>query len=249
MTSDQGGVQVTIVPLGVIRGSFLQGSVTVADAFNILSLGYGKDGQAGYPLVRAYLTGKELKAVAEVDASVSNFMGVARLYCSGLEYRWNPHRLMLNRAVDIGYNDGTSVTELGDDQLYSVAADLYSCQMLGAVKDKSAGILKIEPKDAEGNPITNYEDHIIYDGDKEVKAWYAVASYLDSFADDQIPAYYSKAQGRKTEINSWSPVEIFKQPNKIAGMAAGVVVILAAIAGGIVWIVWIVKRKKLKKGR
>ena len=29
-------------------------------------------------------------------------------------------------------------------------------------------------------------------------------------------------------------------------MAAGVVVILAAIAGGIVWIV---KRKKLKKGR
>jgi 5'-nucleotidase / UDP-sugar diphosphatase len=50
VTSDQGGVQVTIVPLGVIRGSFLQGSVTVADAFNILSLGYGKDGQAGYPL-------------------------------------------------------------------------------------------------------------------------------------------------------------------------------------------------------
>lgn len=243
VTSDQGGVQVTIVPLGVIRGSFLQGPVKVSDAFNILSLGYGKDGQAGYPLVRAYLTGKELKAVAEVDASVSNFMGVARLYCSGLEYSWNPHRLMLNRAVDIGYNDGTSVTELDDDQLYSVAADLYSCQMLGTVKDKSAGILKIEPKDAEGNPITNYEDHIIYDGDKEVKAWYAVASYLDSFADDQIPSYYSKAQGRKTEIDSWSPIEIFKQPNKIAGMAVGVVVILVAIAGGIVWIV---KRKKRK---
>ena len=58
VTSDQGGAQVTIVPLGVIRGSFFQGSVTVADAFNILSLGYGKDGQAGYPLVRAYLTGR-----------------------------------------------------------------------------------------------------------------------------------------------------------------------------------------------
>lgn len=93
----------------------------------------------------------------------------------------------------------------------------------------------------KATPITNYEDHIIYDGDKEVKAWYAVASYLDSFADDQIPSYYGKAQGRKTEINSWSPVELFKQPNKIAGMAAGVVVILVAIAGGIVWIV---KRKK-----
>ncbi len=244
VTSDKGGVQVTIVPLGVIRGSFLQGPVQVSDAFNILSLGYGKDGQAGYPLVKAYLTGKELKAVAEVDASVSDFMGVARLYCSGLEYSWNPHRLILNRAVDIGYNDGTSVSELKDDQLYSVAADLYSCQMLGAVKDTSKGILKIEPKDADGNPITNYEDHIVYDGDREVKAWYAVASYLDSFSEDQIPEYYSTVQGRKTKIDSWSPAELLKQPNKIFAMAAVVLVVLILlICGGI----WLVKRHRRRK--
>ncbi len=244
VTSDKGGVQVTIVPLGVIRGSFLQGPVQVSDAFNILSLGYGKDGQAGYPLVRAYLTGKELKAVAEVDASVSDFMGVARLYCSGLEYSWNPHRLILNRAVDVGYNDGTSVSELKDDQLYSVAADLYSCQMLGAVKDTSKGILKIEPKDADGNPITDYEDHIVYDGDQEVKAWYAVASYLDSFSEDQIPEYYSTVQGRKTKIDSWSPAELLKQPNKIFAMAAAVLVVLILlICGGI----WLVKRHRRRK--
>ncbi len=244
VTSEKGGVQVTIVPLGVIRGSFLQGPVQVSDAFNILSLGYGKDGQAGYPLVKAYLTGKELKAVAEVDASVSDFMGVARLYCSGLEYSWNPHRLILNRAVDVGYNDGTSVSELKDDQLYSVAADLYSCQMLGAVKDTSKGILKIEPKDADGNPITNYEDHIVYDGDREVKAWYAVASYLDSFSEDQIPEYYSTVQGRKTKIDSWSPAELLKQPNKILAMAAVVLVVLILlICGGI----WLVKRHRRRK--
>ena len=248
VTSDKGGVQVTIVPLGVIRGSFLQGPVQVSDAFNILSLGYGKDGQAGYPLVRAYLTGKELKAVAEVDASVSNFMGVARLYCSGLEYSWNPHRLMLNRAVDIGYNDGTSVTELDDDQLYSVAADLYSCQMLGTVKDTSKGILKIEPKDADGNPITNYEDHIVYDGDKEVKAWYAVASYLDSFSEDQIPEYYSTVQGRKAEIDSWSPVELLKQPNKILAMAAVVLVLLIVLICGVIWLARRRRRRKKDSG-
>lgn len=248
VTSDKGGVQVTIVPLGVIRGSFLQGPVQVSDAFNILSLGYGKDGQAGYPLVRAYLTGKELKAVAEVDASVSDFMGVARLYCSGLEYSWNPHRLILNRAVDIGYNDGTSVSELKDDQLYSVAADLYSCQMLGAVKDTSKGILKIEPKDADGNPITDYEDHIIYDGDKEVKAWYAVASYLDSLSGDQIPEYYSTVQGRKAEIDSWSPVELLKQPNKILAMAAVVLVLLIVLICGVIWLVRRRRRRKKDSG-
>ena len=248
VTSDQGGVQVTIVPLGVIRGSFLQGPVKVSDAFNILSLGYGKDGQAGYPLVRAYLTGKELKAVAEVDASVSDFMGVARLYCSGLEYNWNPHRLILNRAVDIRYNDGTSVSELKDDELYSVAADLYSCQMLGAVKDTSKGILKIEPKDADGNPITNYEDHIVYDGDREVKAWYAVASYLDSFSEDQIPEYYSTVQGRKAEIDSWSPVELLKQPNKILAMAAVVLVLLIVLICGVIWLVRRRRRRKKDSG-
>ena len=33
-----------------------------------------------------YLTGKELKLVAEIDASVSDFMTIARLYCSGLNF-------------------------------------------------------------------------------------------------------------------------------------------------------------------
>lgn len=37
-------------------------------------LEFGKDGVAGYPLINAYLTGKELKLVAEVDASISDFM-------------------------------------------------------------------------------------------------------------------------------------------------------------------------------
>ena len=45
--------------------------------YNSFSLGTGKDGLAGYPLISAYLTGKELKTVAEVDASISDFMYIA----------------------------------------------------------------------------------------------------------------------------------------------------------------------------
>lgn len=238
--------EVTIVPLGVIRGSFLKGEVTVSDAFNVSSLGYGKDGSSGYPLVKAYVTGKELKTIAEVDASISSFMGVARLYCSGLEYAWNPHRLILNRAVDVKYNDGTGAVPVEDDRLYSVAADLYSCQMLGTVKDKSFGLLSIEPKDADGNPITNYEDHIVYTGEKELKAWYALASYLDSFEGDTIPAYYSQPQGRKTEIDSWNPIELLKQPNQIFWIAKGVVCALALVIAGVVVLV---RKRRMRKDR
>lgn len=242
--SKNGGAQVAVVPLGVIRGSFITGDITVADAFNVSSLGYGKDGLAGYPLVRAYLTGKELKAVAEVDASVSNFMNVARLYSNGLEYSWNPNRLILNRAVDVVYNDGLNVTSLKDDELYSVIADLYSCQMLGSVKDQSFGLLEIQPKDKDGKVITNFEDHIIYDGDKEIKAWYAVASYIDSFKDDKIPEYYMNTHNRKTEIDSMNPVQLVKQPNKIAAIVTTVVI---AVILTVVGIVMIVRRKKKRK--
>lgn len=238
--------EVTIVPLGVIRGSFLKGEVTVSDAFNVSSLGYGKDGSSGYPLVKAYVTGKELKTIAEVDVSISNFMGVARLYCSGLEYAWNPHRLILNRAVDVKYNDGTGAVPVEDDRLYSVAADLYSCQMLGTVKDKSFGLLSIEPKDVDGNPITNYEDHIVYTGGKELKAWYALASYLDSFEGDTIPAYYGNVQGRKMEIDSWNPIELLKQPNQIFWIAAGVVCALVLVIAGVVVLV---RKRRMRKDR
>ena len=78
-------VDVSVAPAGVIRGSFGKGRITAADAFNALSLGTGKDGVAGYPLVSVYLTGAELKLAAEIDASVSNIMQPARLYLSGLK--------------------------------------------------------------------------------------------------------------------------------------------------------------------
>ncbi|MDO4745451.1 MAG: 5'-nucleotidase C-terminal domain-containing protein [Bacillota bacterium] len=236
---------VTVVPLGVIRGTLDKGEITVADAFNRSSLGYGKDGQSGYPLVKAYLTGKELKAVAEVDASISGFMGVARLYCNGLEYSWNDNRLILNRAVDVKINDGENVTSIEDDKLYSVVADLYSCQMLGSVKDQSFGLLKIDPKDENGQPITNFEDHIIYDGDKELKAWYALASYIDSFEGDQVPEDYAELQGRKTEIDSKSPAELLKQPNNIAFIVLAVLlVVIIVIIAVVLLIKRIVRRRK-----
>lgn len=246
---------VTVVPLGVIRGSFDKGDITVADAFNVSSLGYGKDGLAGYPLVKAYLTGKEMKAVAEVDASVSNIMGVARLYCSGLEYSYNPNRLIMNRAVDvkIGSSEafdaaaGEEAVDIEDDKLYSVVADLYSCQMLGSVKDKSYGLLKIEPKDENGDPIVDFEDHIIYDGDQEVKAWYALASYIDSFEEDKMPEYYSTTHGRKTEIDSKNPAELLKQPNKIAFIVLAAAAVVILLIAGIVLLIRKHRRKKRTK--
>ena len=59
---------VAVVADGVLRASLYKGNITTSQAFDVLSMGVGEDGKSGYPLVSCYLTGKELKAVMEVDA-------------------------------------------------------------------------------------------------------------------------------------------------------------------------------------
>lgn len=240
-TGDENSAAVAIVPSGCIRDTFHKDTdVTVSDAFQTLSLGIGPDGVPGYPLVSIYLTGEELKIIAEVDASISPIMTTAQLYTSGVSYTLNPNRLILNKVTDVSLQDMDGEREeLQDEKLYRVVADLYSGQMLGAVSAKSYGILSITPKDAQGNeiPMDRLEDYIVHRNGKELKAWVCVADYLDSFEKtngrSEIPEYYSKTQGRKIIDNDSSLGALIKNPNKIAVViifiAAGIVFFLASM--------------------
>ncbi len=248
-------VQVSVVPTGVIRDVFAENrDLTVAEVFNVFSLGIGPDGVPGYPLVDVYLTGEELKTAAEVDASISPMMDTAQLFMSGLSYTYNPRRLILNKVTEIALMDlQGNVEELADDKLYRVVADLYSGQMLGAVSDQSFGILSITPKDAQGNPIEDLEEHIIYDEKgQEVKAWEAVAQYLEYLAgqnDGQIPEYYDKAHGRKLVEEDGSIGALIRHPNKIAvALAVILLIVILLLVLIVVWIVKLVKKRR-RKGR
>lgn len=246
-------VDVAVVPTGVIRDVFAQGrDITVSDVYNVFSLGIGPDGVPGYPLISIYLTGKDLKTAAEVDASISPMMNEAQLYMSGLSYTFNPNRLILNKVTEVSLMDreGT-MTKLEDDKLYRVVADLYSGQMLGTVSDQSFGILSITPRDAEGNPVEDLENFIVYDNGREVKAWEAVARYLETLASDndkgEIPEYYNEIQGRKVMDDDNSLGAILKNPNKIA--VALVCILLAVIVILVLLVVLIVKLIKRRRRR
>ena len=93
-------VALAIVPTGTIRGSFVKGDITVSDAFTVSSLGIGADSISGYPLISVYLTGKELKTACEVDASISPIMSSAQLYMSGVNFTFNPNRLIFNKVTN-----------------------------------------------------------------------------------------------------------------------------------------------------
>ena len=245
-------VDVAVVPSGCVRDTYTKGDITVEDVYNSFSLGIGTDGLAGYPLIDVYLTGKELKLAAEVDASVSDFMTTARLYCSGLNFTYNPHRMILNKVTDcyLTREDGKRI-EIQDDQLYRVVTDLYTGQMLGSVMEMSYGLLKIEPKDKDGNPIENLEDQAIMEGDKELKAWDAIARYMKSFDDtdgngiSNVPEYYETTHGRKVVDESRNVINLVKNPNKFSVMIVGIVLVLILI---IVLLVVLI-RKVIKKRR
>lgn len=245
-------VDVAVVPSGCVRDTYTKGDITVEDVYNSFSLGIGTDGLAGYPLIDVYLTGKELKLAAEVDASVSDFMTTARLYCSGLNFTYNPHRMILNKVTDcyLTREDGKRI-EIQDDQLYRVVTDLYTGQMLGSVMEMSYGLLKIEPKDKDGNPIENLEDQAIMEGDKELKAWDAIARYMKSFDDtdgngiSNVPEYYETTHGRKVVDESRNVIDLVKNPNKFSVMIVGIVLVLILI---IVLLVVLI-RKVIKKRR
>jgi len=251
-------VAVAVAPSGTIRGSYPIGDITAADIFNSFSLGIGEDGVPGYPLLSVYLTGEEIRLIAEVDASVSDLMTTARLYNAGLEFEFNPNRLILNKVTDcylVG-NDGERI-EIEDDKLYRVVSDMYSGHMLGGVTDISYGLLSLELKDAEGNPIESLNDAIIYVEGEELKAWTAIATYMETFEDTDgdgipnVPDYYEGEQGRKVIDDSKNIVDLIKSPNKYAALIIGVVVVLILVLLAIILLIkkivkWIVLKVKKK---
>ena len=232
-------IDVAVVPSGVIRDSFTKGNITVEDIFKVSPLGIGKDKLSGYPLIDVYLTGKELKTAAEVDASIQPIMSTAQLYMSGMEYSFNPHRIIFNKITDTKIrNEENELVEIEDKKLYRVVANLYSAQMLNIVGDQSKGLLSIVPKDENGNVVTNFEDRIVYENGEEVKEWLALTHYLQSGEKDennipQVDMKYSQKQGFKMVNPDRNIIEILKNPNKIS---LGIMGILASILAIIIFI-------------
>ena len=229
---------VSVTADGVLRASLPAGDLTAAMAFDVLSMGVGEDGTSGFPLVAVYLTGKELKAAMEVDASVTPIMPAAQLYMSGAKYAFNTKRMFFNRVYDAALTDVTfdesgtgNACEIDDNALYRVVTGMYSAQMLGTVKSKSMGLLSLEPKQADGTPVTDFADCILYDANgNELKEWYALAAYLEQFGEDGLPDRYADpANGCKQVSDSFAPGQLLAGWNGITWVVLGIVLLILAL--------------------
>ncbi len=238
-------VDVALTAAGVIRETLPQGKVTVSDVFSAASLGVGTEGE----LVKVYITGKELKAALEVDASVQPIMKAAQLFFAGVEYSFNTNRMIFNK-VDSAYlvrNDGTR-EEIVDDKMYSVVTGMYAGQMLGSVKEKSFGLLSITPKDVYGNPLEADElkNFVVYDKDTPLKEWYAITAYLKSM-NGEVWESYESADGRKAVYASFAPGDMLRNANVFTFAVIGVVLLILAVI--ILVVVLIVRKNKKRKNK
>ena len=121
--------------------------------------------------------------------------------------------------------------------------------MLAGVTDLSYGLLKVVPKNADGTPIENYDDVIIYNGDKELKAWIAIAEYMESFEDTdgdgvgEVPAKYDTLEGRKVVDDSKNIFKLITHLNKFTFL----IIAIASIAFVIVVIIVLTPFAIIKK--
>ncbi|MBQ9118675.1 MAG: bifunctional metallophosphatase/5'-nucleotidase [Lachnospiraceae bacterium] len=240
-----------IAPAGTIRDTFVQGNITVNDVFNVFSLGVGADGETGYPLICVRLTGEDVLMAAEIDATVSEWMTTARLYTSGFHFTYNPHRILLNKVADAYVTDASgNRVEIDKKKKYTIVTDMYTAQMLGAVSGLSYGLIEIPLYDMQGNKVADLNDVIMYEAGREVKAWHAIARYMQSFADTNgngvpdVPASYATTQGRKIVDDSRNIFDILSHLNIFGAVILGVCLLVVGLA---VTAVVLVARRIAKK--
>ncbi len=242
-------VDIGVISNGVIRDNILvgeTGKIAVCDAFRAIPLGIGMDGSMGYPLISIYVNAAEVKKALEILTSIYPLKGSDYfLQVSGVKFTYNPNRAIFDRVTNIWLGDEENgYTELdyssSNEKLYKVSADLYNATFLKVVGDFTMQILKIVPKDKDGNPIEDLKTARV-DMDKgkpgiqEIKEWMGVLSYIKSFPDTngdglgEVPQKYKGKLGRNVVEASWNPYSLLKRGTWITWVSFLVFFVIVAV--------------------
>jgi len=213
-------VDVTVQANGNIRGDIVPGStphsegnISFYEIAEVIGLGYGEDGYAGYPMVSFYLTGEEIRNVLEMAVLLEELMcDTYFLQFSGLRYEYNPENAVLftvpfsdtpiptGRAVsdaqlftgegiqpaDEDHEEYTSL-DRNDETLYHVATDKNVLSSLPRFGDMVSR-LEVEPKDAQGKtiPEEDFDQFIVHREDgSELKVWETVMEHAASMPEGE----------------------------------------------------------------
>lgn len=213
---------------GTITEALKSGSLKARDVYGIFTHEKGIDQIAGCDLVDVYLSGAELKILAEIDASIAEDNKDVRLFGSGLIYEYNPSRFYRNRVSDVFVKVDGKKTKVEDRELYRVVTDLKTIELIEDADKAPFGLMDIEYKDKDGNPIEDLNKAIIKVKGQNMKQWQALYKYVD---DKGISKKYAKASNSKTKNDDGSLKAIFAKPGKVfvVTMLGGIIAIALVI--------------------
>jgi len=234
-------VVASIISNGVIRDPIVRGKtgqIAVCDVFRAIPLGIGFDDAEtmGYPLITIYVYPSELKKTLEVLTSVYPLKGSDYfLQVSGVQFIYNPRRMIFDRITEIRIGNEESGYQLLDysesnRNLLRIGADIYNATFLKVIGNFTWHVLDIVPKDRHGNPIDDLKTMRL-DSDKqkpgiqELKEWKAVMEYIKSFPDTDgdglpnVPEKYRNKLDRNVSEASLNPYKLLKRGTYVTWLA------------------------------
>ena len=207
LTSTGNSADFCLVASGTIRENLVAGEsgiISVPDVFRIMSLGEGTDNVPGYPLVKVFLTGHEIKQLIEALVMSRNKGGDGFIYFSGIKIWIDSEKGLMKKVQKAEINGKEISFSKKDKTLYSVAANIYLVSFMDRIKKLSYGLLKVVPKDENGKPVTNFYNHLVdinavKEGVQEAKEWISMIEFIKSFEKDNegvpvIPATYKNCE-------------------------------------------------------
>ncbi|HEX5843071.1 MAG TPA: bifunctional UDP-sugar hydrolase/5'-nucleotidase [Pseudomonas sp.] len=242
---------------GTIRDNLIlgrHGVQGVSDLFRIAPLGIGElDDAPGYPLIKVYVTGKELKSLLEVLLVAYQMRDSKSYYprVSGLRFSYNPWRVPFDRVSRIEIGDahkGYSALDMQDERLYSIGVTSYVGSFTWLVGDLTKGLLSVQPKDAQGRPLSELKAAIIdadpqAPGVQEYKEWQGLLDHIrrlpdtdgDGLAD--IPTQGAAAEQRMLREPSLHPANLYRHAGPLQWGAS-------ALLLSTLWLVaWLLRRR------
>ncbi len=198
---------IAMIASGVIRSDLKPGNngiLIASDIFRLVSLGYGDDSIPGYPLAQIFLTARELKRLTEVLLIAKNKSMRKHCYFSGINIFYDENKRFLRKVRKIEIDGKEIDLRRRNKQLYGIVANSRMLESFGMIKKMSSGLVRITPKNAEGNKIKNTKDAWIdfnpeKNGIQEGKEWTAIIKYIGTFEDktgnniNNFPEKYSES--------------------------------------------------------
>ncbi|WP_137888853.1 bifunctional UDP-sugar hydrolase/5'-nucleotidase [Pseudomonas sp. 2FE] len=250
------GSDVAFTGNGTIRDDLIKGRngvQAVSDLFRIAPLGIGQyDDAPGYPLVKVYVSAKELKSILEVLLLAHQLRDSDSYYprVSGLKFSYNPYRVPFDRVSRIELGDavqGYRELDLNDPRLYSIGTSSYVGSFTWLIADLTKGLLEVVPKDAHGKPLAEIKAALIdtdpqTPGVQEYKEWQGLLDHIRSLPDlngdglADIPTTGAAAEQRILRAPSLRPGDLYRNAGALQWGVSAVLVL------GVLLILWLLSR-------